>query len=83
MARSIVGSAVRYNSHQIDILSSSLLGLFYFGFLAWAFPTNFLMQRLPLGKYVGFKYCLRCPILNKEKSAAADISTVSFYGDFS
>jgi MFS family permease len=29
-------------------------GLFYFGFLAWAFPTNFLMQRLPLGKYLGF-----------------------------
>ncbi|KAL6249099.1 hypothetical protein RBB50_004162 [Rhinocladiella similis] len=31
-----------------------LSSLFYFGFLAWAFPTNFLMQRLPLGKYVGF-----------------------------
>ena len=30
-----------------------LSSLFYFGFLAWAFPTNFLMQRLPLGKYVG------------------------------
>ncbi|KEF59415.1 uncharacterized protein A1O9_04259 [Exophiala aquamarina CBS 119918] len=32
---------------------SWLSSLFYFGFLAWAFPTNFLMQRLPLGKYVG------------------------------
>ena len=21
--------------------------------IAWAFPTNFLMQRLPLGKYLG------------------------------
>jgi hypothetical protein len=36
------------------------LGLFYFGFLAWAFPTNFLMQRLPLGKYLGFKYVGCC-----------------------
>ncbi|KIW23309.1 uncharacterized protein PV07_11518 [Cladophialophora immunda] len=33
---------------------SWLSSLFYFGFLAWAFPTNFLMQRLPLGKYLGF-----------------------------
>ena len=31
-----------------------LSSLFYFGFLAWAFPTNFLMQRLPIGKYLGF-----------------------------
>ena len=30
-----------------------LSALFYFGFLAWAFPTNFLMQRLPIGKYLG------------------------------
>lgn len=30
-----------------------LSSLFYFGFLAWAFPTNFLMQRLPIGKYLG------------------------------
>jgi MFS family permease len=33
---------------------SWLSSLFYFGFLAWAFPTNFLMQRLPIGKYLGF-----------------------------
>ncbi|KAF2757192.1 putative MFS allantoate transporter [Pseudovirgaria hyperparasitica] len=30
-----------------------LSSIFYFGFLAWAFPTNFLMQRLPVGKYLG------------------------------
>lgn len=28
---------------------SWLSSIFYFGFLAWAFPTNFLMQRLPIG----------------------------------
>lgn len=27
-----------------------LSSMFYFGFLAWAFPTNFLMQRLPIGR---------------------------------
>ncbi|KAI3317743.1 putative MFS allantoate transporter [Xylariaceae sp. AK1471] len=30
-----------------------LSSVFYFGFLFWAFPTNFLMQRLPIGKYLG------------------------------
>ncbi|KAF2443408.1 MFS allantoate transporter [Karstenula rhodostoma CBS 690.94] len=30
-----------------------LSSIFYFGFLVWAFPTNFLMQRLPVGKYLG------------------------------
>lgn len=35
---------------------SWLSSLFYFGFLAWAFPTNFMMQRFPLGKYLGIKW---------------------------
>ncbi|PGH27238.1 hypothetical protein AJ80_01195 [Polytolypa hystricis UAMH7299] len=30
-----------------------LSSIFYFGFMTWAFPTNFLMQRLPIGKYLG------------------------------
>ncbi|OJD36355.1 mfs allantoate transporter [Diplodia corticola] len=29
------------------------LSIFYFGFLAWAFPTNFMLQRFPVGKYLG------------------------------
>ncbi|KAJ9217077.1 hypothetical protein DTO166G4_1132 [Paecilomyces variotii] len=32
---------------------SWLSSIFYFGFLAWAFPTNFMLQRLPIGKYLG------------------------------
>lgn len=32
---------------------SWLSSIFYFGFLTWAFPTNFLMQKFPLGKYLG------------------------------
>ncbi|GIK07112.1 hypothetical protein Aspvir_002767 [Aspergillus viridinutans] len=32
---------------------SWLSRVFYFGFLVWAFPTSLLMQRFPLGKYLG------------------------------
>lgn len=32
---------------------SWLSSVFYFGFLAWAIPTNLLMQRFPIGKYLG------------------------------
>ncbi|KAK2827836.1 hypothetical protein FQN49_007294 [Arthroderma sp. PD_2] len=32
---------------------SWLSSLFYFGFLIWAFPTNFLLQKYPVGKYLG------------------------------
>lgn len=28
-----------------------LSSIFYFGFLVWVFPTNFLMQRFPIGKW--------------------------------
>ncbi|EMC95000.1 hypothetical protein BAUCODRAFT_521364 [Baudoinia panamericana UAMH 10762] len=37
---------------------SWLSSIFYFGFLAWALPTNLLMQRLPIGRYLGFNICL-------------------------
>lgn len=37
---------------------SWLSSIFYFGFLSWAFVTGFLMQRLPIGKYLGFNICL-------------------------
>ncbi|KAF7717436.1 Uncharacterized protein PECH_000927 [Penicillium ucsense] len=40
---------LKLHGTQYNWLSS----IFYFGFLAWAFPTNFLMQRLPIGKYLG------------------------------
>ncbi|KUI53631.1 hypothetical protein VP1G_01042 [Cytospora mali] len=37
---------------------SWLSAMFYFGFLVWAFPTSFLMQRLPVAKYLGFNIFL-------------------------
>ncbi|KAF9024585.1 MFS general substrate transporter [Hymenopellis radicata] len=33
---------------------SWLSSVFYFGWLAWALPTNFLMQKFPLNKYLAF-----------------------------
>ena len=32
---------------------SWLSSIFYFGFLVWAFPTNYMMQRFPIAKYLG------------------------------
>ncbi|KAF4820696.1 putative transporter [Colletotrichum siamense] len=32
---------------------SLLSSVFYFGFLIWALPTNFLLQRFPIAKYLG------------------------------
>ncbi|KAF2739515.1 membrane transporter [Polyplosphaeria fusca] len=45
------------NKSGINITGSqySWLGsMFYFGYLAWEYPTNRLLQRLPLGKYSAF-----------------------------
>ncbi|KAI0170135.1 putative MFS allantoate transporter [Pestalotiopsis sp. NC0098] len=35
-----------------------LSSIFYFGFLVWAFPTNFMMQKFPIGKYLGINIFL-------------------------
>jgi hypothetical protein len=40
---------LKIHGQQYSWLSS----IFYFGFLVWALPTNFLMQRFPIGKYLG------------------------------
>ncbi|GLI75187.1 hypothetical protein PoHVEF18_003440 [Penicillium ochrochloron] len=44
---------IRDDLHLHGTQYNWLSSIFYFGFLAWAFPTNFLMQRLPIGKYLG------------------------------
>ncbi|GAW26393.1 putative MFS allantoate transporter [Rosellinia necatrix] len=43
----IFGIREDLNLHGSDY--NWLSSVFYFGFLFWAFPTNFLMQRLPIG----------------------------------
>lgn len=42
---------IRNDLHLVGTEYSWLSSLFYFGFLVWAFPTNFLLQRLPIGMY--------------------------------
>ncbi|KIM92856.1 hypothetical protein OIDMADRAFT_46519 [Oidiodendron maius Zn] len=44
---------IRSDLKLVGTQYSWLSSIFYFGFLAWAFPTNFLMQRFPIGKYLG------------------------------
>jgi hypothetical protein len=34
--------------------------MFYFGYIAWEYPTTRLLQILPLGKY-----CMSCPFAHK------------------
>lgn len=41
---------IRDDLHLVGTEYNWLSSLFYFGFLAWAFPTNFLLQRLPIGE---------------------------------
>lgn len=49
---------IREDLHLVGTDYSWLSSMFYFGFLIWAFPTNFLMQRLPVAKYLGFNIFL-------------------------
>ncbi|KAI5294830.1 hypothetical protein KEM52_003073 [Ascosphaera acerosa] len=43
---------IKKDLHLQGTQYSWLSSVFYFGFLAWAFPTNLLMQRLPIGRYL-------------------------------
>lgn len=49
---------IREDLNLVGTEYSWLSAMFYFGFLVWAFPTNFLMQRLPVAKYLGFNIFL-------------------------
>jgi sugar phosphate permease len=49
---------IREDLHLVGNQYNWLSSMFYFGFLVWAFPTNLLMQRLPIGKYLGFNIFL-------------------------
>jgi len=43
-------SGINLSGSQYSWLGS----MFYFGYLGWEYPTNLLLQRLPLGKYSAF-----------------------------
>lgn len=49
---------VNEDLHLKDVQYSWLSSIFYFGFIAWALPTNLLMQRYPVGKYLSINIIL-------------------------
>jgi MFS family permease len=49
---------IKEDLHLVGTDYSWLSSLFYFGFMVFAIPTNLLMQKLPIGKYVGFNIFL-------------------------
>ncbi|ORY16399.1 allantoate permease [Clohesyomyces aquaticus] len=49
---------IREDLHLVGNDYNWLSSAFYFGFLVWAIPTSFFMQRLPVGKYLGFNIFL-------------------------
>ncbi|KAF4534204.1 MFS transporter [Lasiodiplodia theobromae] len=49
---------IREDLNLVGTQYNWLSSIFYFGFLAWAFPTNFMLQRFPVGKYLGFNIFL-------------------------
>lgn len=52
----VFGIQADLNMHGTDY--SWLSSLFYFGFLVWALPSNLLLQRLPVAKYLGVNIML-------------------------
>jgi sugar phosphate permease len=70
----IFGIREDLNIHGLQY--SWLSSIFYFGFLFWALPTNFLMQRFPIGKYLGANICL-WGILLMCQAAATNFTTLA------
>lgn len=66
---------IRDDLHLVGTEYSWLSSLFYFGFLVWAFPTNFLLQRLPIGEYSFMKSSLVVCTNLMEANISASISS--------
>ncbi|KAK5151718.1 hypothetical protein LTR16_004164 [Cryomyces antarcticus] len=67
---------IQKDLHLVGTQYSWLSSIFYFGFLAWAFPTNFLMQRLPIGRYLGFNIFL-WGVLLMAQAGATNFATLA------
>ncbi|KAH8812797.1 MFS allantoate transporter-like protein [Xylogone sp. PMI_703] len=49
---------IRQDLNLVGTEYSWLSSVFYFGWLAWAFPTNYMLQRFPLAKYLAINIFL-------------------------
>ena len=47
--------------------------MFYFGYIAWEYPTTRLLQRLPLAKYSSF--CIGSTAMVRGRTATAYVNT--------
>lgn len=54
----IIRGSVGLNIFLVSFIMHDLIAgigsMFYFGYLAWEYPTSRLLQRLPIGKYSAF-----------------------------
>ena len=57
-----------------------LSSLFYFGFLAWTLPTTLLMQRFPIGKYLGMNVFIWGVLLILQVSTSSFASLAALRG---
>ncbi|KAJ9662694.1 hypothetical protein H2201_005978 [Coniosporium apollinis] len=67
---------IREDLNLVGTQYSWLSSIFYFGFLAWAFPTNFLLQKFPVGKYLGFNIFMWGALLMAQ-AAATNFTTLA------
>lgn len=45
---------LREETHLVSTEYSWLGAIFYLGYLAWEYPTNLLLQRFPVAKFMSF-----------------------------
>lgn len=67
---------IREDLHLVGDQYNWLSSMFYFGFLVWSFPTNFLMQRFPVAKYLGFNIFL-WGVLLMAQAGATNFATLA------
>lgn len=61
-----LASGINLTGDQYQWLGS----LFYFGYIAWEYPTTRLLQMLPLGKYSAFNIIMWVSILSTVPAVA-------------
>lgn len=67
---------IRDDLHLVGTQYSWLSSIFYFGFLAWALPTNFMLQRFPVGRYLSINIFLWGALLMCQ-AAATNFTTLA------
>lgn len=67
---------IRDDLHLVGTQYNWLSSIFYFGFLVWALPTNFMLQRFPVGRYLSTNIAL-WGVLLMCQAAATNFTTLA------